>query len=53
MNQYPIWIGLGVMLVMVCIAPSPLWWMVLVLGIGANGVVIAANGWKMPVTRFA
>lgn len=52
MNQYPIWIGLIVALVMVCIMPSPLWWMVAVIGMGANGVVVAANGWKMPVWRL-
>jgi hypothetical protein len=49
MNQYPIWIGLTVALVMVCLAPNPVWWMILVLGVGANGIVLAANGWKMPV----
>jgi uncharacterized membrane protein len=49
MNQYPIMIGLVMALVMVCVLPNPLWAMVLVIGIGANGLVCAANEWKMPV----
>lgn len=49
MNQYPIWVGIVVALVMVCLTSNPLWWMLVALGIGANGVVCAANGWKMPV----
>lgn len=49
MNQYPIWIGLVVALVMTWAAPDPTWWMIAALGIGANGVVVAANGWRMPV----
>lgn len=49
MNQYPIWIGIIVALVMVCLTSNPLWWMLIALGAGANGVVCAANGWKMPV----
>lgn len=49
MNQYPIWIGLTFTLVMVSINPNPWWWMLTALGMGANGLVVAANGWKMPV----
>lgn len=49
MNQYPFWIGLVFVLAMVSIMPNPVWWMVVALGIGANGLVVAANGWKMPV----
>lgn len=48
-NQYPIWIGLFGAMVMVCVMANPEWWMIAVLGIGANGLVMAANGWKMPV----
>lgn len=48
LNQYPVWIGMVVALVMVCVEPNPAWWMIMVLGMGANGVVVAANGWKMP-----
>jgi hypothetical protein len=49
MNQYPIWIGIAVAFVMVCATSNPAWWMLVALGIGANGLVTAANGWKMPV----
>lgn len=49
MNQYPIWIGMVVALVMVCVTSNPVWWMIAALGAGANGIVCAANGWKMPV----
>lgn len=49
MNKYPIWVGLVVAMVMVCLTSNPLWWMLIALGAGANGVACAANGWKMPV----
>lgn len=49
MNRYPIWIGLCVALIMVCVTSSPVWWMLAAAGMGANGLVVAANGWKMPV----
>lgn len=48
-NQYPIWIGLFMALIMVSVSTYPAWWMFLALGLGANGIVCAANGWKMPV----
>lgn len=49
MSGYPIFIGLIVALVMTALAPNPLWWIIAALGAGANGLVVAANGWKMPV----
>jgi Family of unknown function (DUF5317) len=49
LNQYPIWIGLVFILVMVCVMSNPAWWMLVALGVGANGLVLAGNNWKMPV----
>jgi hypothetical protein len=48
-SRYLIWIGLLTSFLMVCFAPKPLWWMFMGTGIGGNGIVLAANGWKMPV----
>lgn len=49
MNKYPIWLGIAVAAVMVCVTSNYAWWMVVAVGIGANGIAVAANGWKMPV----
>lgn len=47
--KYLIWIGLGMALLAVLTVRDPLWWTLLGIGIGANGLVCAANDWKMPV----
>lgn len=49
MSPYPIFVGIFIALVMVAVSPNPVWWIVAALGAGANGVAVAANGWKMPV----
>lgn len=47
--KYLIWISLGWVLLAMCTVSNPVWWIVLALGIFANGWVCAANEWKMPV----
>lgn len=47
--KYVLWISLTLTFLAVYTVDDPRWWMVLALGIGANGLVCAASDWKMPV----
>lgn len=47
--KYVLWMGLALSLLMASFGHFPNWWMVLFVGSCANGLVVAANGWKMPV----
>lgn len=48
-NRYAIWFGLAWALVVVSVFPDPYWFMIIAVGAGMNGFVVAANDWKMPV----
>jgi Family of unknown function (DUF5317) len=47
--KYILWIGIVFSLVEVALGNNPLWPALLLTGLAANGLVIAVNGWKMPV----
>jgi hypothetical protein len=49
MNHYPFSFGVLFASIMALVSPNPLWFLVLGIGIAANGIVIATNQWKMPV----
>ena len=49
MNKYGIWIGLALTFLFALTVNSPLWFVVLAIGIAANGLVVTLNKGKMPV----